>query len=72
MIFFLISNKERRLKQKENILFTKKGAKKHRKRITRGESLNPRPIKKGTTKRSQKLIIGTIYDLKRPPISLPP
>ena len=47
IFFFLISNKERRLKQKEKILFTKKGAKKHRKRITRGESLNPRPIKKG-------------------------
>ena len=40
-------------KQKEKILITKKGAKEHRERITRGESSSPRPIKKGATERSQ-------------------
>ena len=40
-------------KQKEKILITKKGAKEHRERITRGESPSPRPIKKGATERSQ-------------------
>ena len=40
-------------KQKENILITKKEAKKHKERITRSESLSPRPIKKGATERSQ-------------------
>ena len=40
-------------KQKEKKLITKKGAKEHRERITRGESPNPRPIKKGATKGSQ-------------------
>ena len=59
-------------KQKEKILITNKGFKEHRERITRGESPRPRPIKKGATKRSQQLIIGTIHVLKRPPILLPP
>ena len=36
-------------KQQEKILITKKGAKEHRERITRGESPSPRPIKKGAT-----------------------
>ena len=40
-------------KQKETILITKKGAKEHRERITRGESPSHRPIKKGAAKRSQ-------------------
>ena len=40
-------------KQKEKILITKKEAKKHKERITRSESLSPRPIKKGATERSQ-------------------
>ena len=40
-------------KQKEKILITKKGAKEHRERITRGESPSPRPIKKEATERSQ-------------------
>ena len=59
-------------KQKEKILITKKGAKDHGERITRGDSPSLRPIKKGATKRSQKLIIETIYVLKCSPISLPP
>ena len=40
-------------KQKEKILITKQRAKKHRERITRGESPSPRPVKKGATERSQ-------------------
>ena len=40
-------------KQKEKILITKKGAKEHRERITRGESPSPRLIKKGATERTQ-------------------
>ena len=40
-------------KKKEKIIITKKGAKEHMERITRGESPNPRPIKKGAIERSQ-------------------
>ena len=49
--------KERREKKqdrkKEKILITKERAKKHRERITSGESQSPRPVIKGATARSQ-------------------
>ena len=49
--------KERREKKKdrkkEMVLITKERAKKHRERITSGESQSPRPVIKGATERSQ-------------------
>ena len=44
--------KKRREKTKK-ILITKERTKKHRERITRGESPSPKPVKKGATKRSK-------------------
>ena len=44
---------KKKIKKKEKILITKKGAKEHMERITRGESPSPRPIKKGAIERSQ-------------------
>ena len=38
-------------KQKEKKLITKKGAKEHRERITRGESPSPRLVKQSATER---------------------
>ena len=40
-------------KLREKILITKKGAKEHGERITKGESPSSRPIKKGAIERSQ-------------------
>ena len=40
-------------KKKEKILITKERAREHRERINRGEPPSPRPVKKGSTKRSQ-------------------
>ena len=40
-------------KRKEKILITKERAREHRERISKGEPPSPRPIKKGSTKRSQ-------------------
>ena len=51
-------------KKKKKMLITKE-------RITRGESPNPRPFKKRTTKRSKQLIIRFVHVLKSPLISLP-
>ena len=45
--------RQRKKLQKEKILITKKEAKKHKERITRSESLSPRPIKKVAPERSQ-------------------
>ena len=59
-------------KRKEKILITKERAKEHREKITRGESPNPRPVKKGATEGGQYLVVGAFHILKRPPISLPP
>ena len=53
-------------------LITKKRTKKHRDRITRGESPSPRPIKKRATKVSEHLVISFVHVLKSTPISLPP
>ena len=52
-------------KKKKKMLITKE-------RITRGESPNPKPFKKRTTKRSKQLIIRFVHVLKSPLISLPP
>ena len=62
----------KRKEKTKKILITKERTKKHRERITRGESPNPKPVKKGATERSKQLVIGTFHALKRPPISLPP
>ena len=53
-------------------LITKKRTKKHRDRITRGESPSPRPIKKRATKISEQLVIGFVPVLKSTPVTLPP
>ena len=45
--------KENREKRKEKILITQERAKKHRERITRGESPSPRPVKQRATEGSQ-------------------
>ena len=45
--------RQRKKLQKEKILITNERAKEHRKRITKGESPSPRPIKKGATEISQ-------------------
>ena len=45
--------KEKKDRKKEKILITKERAKKHRERITSGESQSPRPVIKGATERSQ-------------------
>ena len=50
----------------------KKRAKEEKKRITRCESPSPNPIKKGTRKESEHLVIGSIQILKYPPIAFPP
>ena len=50
----------------------KKRAKEKRKRVTRCESPNPSPIKKGTRKDTKQLVLGSIQILKRPPIALFP
>ena len=62
----------KRKEKTKKILITKERTKKHRERITRGESPNPKPVKKGATERSKQLVIGAFHVLKRPPISLPP
>ena len=51
-------------------LITKERTKEQRERITRGESKSPRPVKKGTTKRS-KQVIGAFHVLfhKKNPFS---
>ena len=53
-------------------LITKERTKEQRERITRGESLSLRPIKKRTTKISEQLVIGFVPILKSSPILLPP
>ena len=45
--------KKKKDRKKEKILITKERAKKHRERITSGESQSPRPVIKGATERSQ-------------------
>ena len=62
----------KRKEKTKKILITKERTKKYRERITRGESPNPKPVKKGATERSKQLVIGAFHVLKRPPISLPP
>ena len=43
----------KRKEKTKKILITKERTKKHRKRITRGESPSPKPIKKGATEISK-------------------
>ena len=50
----------------------RKRTKKRRERVTSRKSPSPRPIKKSPTKRSKKLINGTIQILKSPLISFLP
>ena len=67
--------KQRKNKKKKPIhrLITKrKRANERRERITSRESPSPRPIKKGSTKRSKHLITGIIQILKSPPIPFLP
>ena len=64
--FFLRSKKTRR------ILTTKERTKKHRERITKGQSPSPRPVEKGATERSKQLVVSAFHVLKRSPISLSP
>ena len=40
-------------KRKEKILNTQERAKEHRERITRGESLSPRPVKQRATEKAK-------------------
>ena len=44
---------KKKIKKKEKILITKERAREHRERISRGEPPSPRPVKEGSTKRSQ-------------------
>ena len=50
----------------------KKRAKEKRKGVTRCESPNPRPIKKGTRIESKHLVLESIQILKRPLMAFPP
>ena len=52
-------------------LITKERTKEQNERITRGESPNPRLVKKRTTKRSKQVVIRFFHVLKSLPISLP-
>ena len=63
--------KQERTKQQKK-LQKRKRTKKRRERITSHESPSPRPIKKSLTKRSKKLINGTIQILKSPLIPFLP
>ena len=67
-----VQKKKQTDRRKTKKLITKERTKEQRKRITRGESSSPRPIKKRTTKRSKQLVIGFVHVLKSSPISLPP
>ena len=62
--------KQKRTRQQKN--YKRERTKKRRERITSRESSSPRPIKKSSTKRSKKLINGTIQILKSPPIPFLP
>ena len=59
-------------KRKRTLRTKKKKAKEEMKRITRCESPIPSPIKKGTRKESEDLVIGFIQILKCLPIAFPP
>ena len=58
-------------KRKRTLRTKKKRAKEEMKRITRCESPSPSPIKKGTRKESEHLVIGFIQIFKCPPIVFP-
>ena len=62
----------KRKEKTKKILITKERTKKHRERITRGESPSPRPVEKGATEKSKQLVVSAFHVLKCPPISLPP
>ena len=62
----------KRKEKTKRILITKERTKKHRERITRGESPRPRPVEKGAIERSKQLVVSAFHVLKRLPISLPP
>ena len=57
-----ITKKREKQKQREKkkLNTKKKRAKEQRERFTRCESPNPRPIKKGTRKKSKQLVIRSI------------
>ena len=59
-------------KRRRTLRMKKERAKEERERITRCESPSPSPIKKGTRKKSQHLVIGSIQILKSLPIAFPP
>ena len=69
-----IQEKKEKKKHKRRITLRtkKKRAKEGRERITRIESPNPNPIIKGTKKKSEHLVIGSIQILKCLPIAFPP
>jgi len=57
-------------KRRRTLRTKKKRAKEEQKRITRYEC--PSPIKKGTRKKSEHLVIGSIQIVKCPPIAFLP
>ena len=59
-----IKDYKKRGEKTKRKLITKERTKKHE-RITRGESPNPRPVKKGATKRSEQLVISAFQVLDR-------
>ena len=66
------TKKKQKRKPIHRLITKRKKANKRREIITSRESLNPRPIKKSSTKRSKHLITGTIQILKSPPIPFLP
>ena len=59
-------------KRRRTLRMKKERAKEERERITRCESPSPSPIKKGTRKENEHLVIGSIQILKNSPIAFPP
>ena len=67
-----VQKKKQTETNRQKKLITTERTKEQKERITRGESLSPRPIKKKTAKRSKQLVIGFVHILKSSPISLSP
>ena len=62
---------KKRKEKKRKLNTREKRTNEPREGITRSESLNPRPIKQRTTKRSKQLVFQILHILKRPPITFP-
>ena len=65
-----VTETKRKTKQRMRVITKKKRTKEQRERITRCESLSPRPVKKRIAKSSKQLVIRFVEVLKSPMITL--